>query len=85
MQPVLRRRFDMAAWFKRHGFPVDAIARQALVDAAAERERHMAEAMRHMHLAAKVRGRSFALPPSLPFFSFPPHPCCARASTPHGD
>jgi hypothetical protein len=26
--PVLQRRFDMAAWFKRHGFPVDHIVEQ---------------------------------------------------------
>ncbi len=30
VQPILHRRFDMGNWFKRHGFPVDQIARNAL-------------------------------------------------------
>ncbi|GFH09222.1 uncharacterized protein HaLaN_04325 [Haematococcus lacustris] len=44
IKPVLHRRFDMRNWFKRHGFPVDAIEKAALKAAFEERERHMAQA-----------------------------------------
>ena len=43
MRETLQRRFDMAAWFKRHGFPVDRVAAASLQ--AAEGERRAAEAL----------------------------------------
>ena len=45
VKSVLHRRFDMGSWFKRHGFPVDHITKQALLDAAEERQRHMTAAL----------------------------------------
>jgi hypothetical protein len=38
VRDVLQRRFDMAAWFRRHGFPVDRVVTASLEAAALERE-----------------------------------------------
>jgi hypothetical protein len=45
VRPVLHGRFDMAAWFKRHGLPVELITSEAAAAAGREREEHMAAAL----------------------------------------
>jgi Dullard-like phosphatase family protein len=40
VRTVLSRRFDMASWFRRNGFPVDEVMSQSLKDAQVEREKH---------------------------------------------
>ena len=46
VRPVLRKRFDMGAWFKQHGLPLDMIVSEAQRAAEAEREEHHATALR---------------------------------------
>lgn len=52
---MLGRRFDMCAWFKRHGLPVDQLAEESLRFAAEEREAH-----RLQHLAAQQQQKAAA-------------------------
>ncbi|KAJ9513226.1 hypothetical protein QJQ45_029513 [Haematococcus lacustris] len=63
IKPVLHRRFDMRNWFKRHGFPVDAIEKAALKAAFEERERHMAQATARCCAGAVPQAPSGLLPP----------------------
>lgn len=65
MQPVLHRRFDMVNWFKRHGFPVDDIVRQASMDAEEERAMHA----RHSMLRSREQQQQQAVKPVVPLMA----------------